>query len=411
MKNLLIISLLGLALNAAGQNMDYPDFIPMPLPQWTAPVGTITNENYLIGFDTNSETEFIADSNEYDDYTKVSQTDHYVPDGLGEYKEVIGQKNFSNITLVSNTTIYPASGNVKLYIKFPNMPPNTVYVGSGILVSKNVVLTAGHMIHDKDRGGWANSVEVIPGYNSGNKPFGEAFDITLYSWTPWIENKNYDWDMGIILLNKNIGKQTGWFGHGTYHDAFFTSNTFHNYSYPSESPYDGQNMYYRYGDFDEVTQHILYFNNTSYGGQSGSGFYYKDVNGNRCTYAVLSHSLSYQRTGCTRITSPKFNRINYVIEIGAPMIVREKIDDKHINFSLFPNPSIDKINIEFPDNHTTLTIAIFDLLGSNVKQIIAEADDNILNVPIDNLKPGFYIISVNDGKLNSSQTFVKSSNR
>lgn len=42
---------------------------------------------------------------------------------------------------------------------------------SGVLVGSRFVLTAAHCIYSAARGGWADQIEVIPGYDRGNRPF------------------------------------------------------------------------------------------------------------------------------------------------------------------------------------------------------------------------------------------------
>ena len=49
------------------------------------------------------------------------------------------------------------------------------FVGTGWLAGPRTVITAGHCVyHLADMGGWANEIEVTPGRNDLNTPFGTA---------------------------------------------------------------------------------------------------------------------------------------------------------------------------------------------------------------------------------------------
>lgn len=408
MKTILFISLVLFTAYASGQNSEQKDYIPLPLPKWTEPAKFSNQDHYFIKYDIVSGSEDIVDTNRYTEASNHFSTESYIPEGLEVVDEDYGMKSFTDMEPVNYTTSFPASGNVKLFIKYPNS--TSIYVGSGILLSKNIVLTAAHCIYDKDRGGWANYVKVVPGYKNGTEPFGHAYAQDVYTWKGWTEHTNLEWDMGIVFINKCLGLQAGSFGYGTYNDSFFTSNNFHNYSYPSSSPYNGSTMYYRHGVFDQVSQNILYFNNLSYGGQSGSGFYYIDVNGNRCTYAVLSHSTYSNQTGCTRITTPKYNYIWEVINEHQDCSsngIEENSEEKTLTFQLFPNPAYDYINIILNEHHQKCTASIINLLGQTVMQKTTCAKDNKLMLPIEKLDDGLYFISLNDGKTISTKSFIK----
>jgi len=227
-------------------------------------------------------------------------------------------RNFTNLSLITNPEDYPWRVNVKLSMTFPSGN----YVGSGVLIDPEHVLTAGHCVYYK--GAWATSITVVPAYDNGTEPYGSATATQLYSWTEWTANGSFDDDMGVIDLDRPVGALTGWHGYG-YADSpsFYTGNTFYNPGYPAEAPYNGQDMYYWYGNFDS-TDSLLGFwygnevsiNKLSYGGQSGSGAYYID-GGNRYVCAVLSNGNS-SWTNFPRITSAKFDQIGSFISGDTP---------------------------------------------------------------------------------------------
>ena len=136
-------------------------------------------------------------------------------------------------------------------------------------------------------------------------------------------NEDRDWDIALIELDRPVGSLTGWHGYGyNPNDSFYETTTFYAPGYPDEPPYSGEQMYYSYGVYDDVLEHILYFVKLSYGGQSGSGSYY--VSGsNRFVHGVLSHIkrrgiLLKWNTGATRMTSDKFNSFRDIIAGNTP---------------------------------------------------------------------------------------------
>nr|MBO1341742.1 trypsin-like serine protease [Enterococcus sp. 665A] len=113
---------------------------------------------------------------------------------------------------VNNTQIFPYSAIVYIRSTFPN---GGVIQGSGSMIGKDSVLTAGHCIFDKSKGGWATSVEVSPGKDGSNQPYGTAQSIRLSTTEGWKNSTgtySNEHDIGLIRLNQNIGTVTGNFG-------------------------------------------------------------------------------------------------------------------------------------------------------------------------------------------------------
>ena len=225
-------------------------------------------------------------------------------------------QNFTELAWIDNPEEYPWRVNCKLYM-------NTLLgtsVCSGVLIDPLHVLTAGHCVYNEDFFGWATNVIVVPGYEDGFRPFGDASMTNLHAPMEWINDQNHDYDIGIITLDRPIGAITGWHGYSYNNDnLFFYNNMFYSPGYPAESPYDGEFMYYWFGNYDLVYENRLGVYNNGYRGQSGSGHYYTDISGGRWVFAVHSHLiLNPLSTYFTRITPIKYDAISNVISTNTP---------------------------------------------------------------------------------------------
>lgn len=212
---------------------------------------------------------------------------------------------------------YPSSTIVKIVMLYGT----DQYVCSGTLIRGNWVLTAGHCLNTN--GVWATAVYVAPSYYSQQIPFGNAKNQNLFTPSNWSVNQSRPSDIGLIQLDRPIGALAGWIGYGSLSNSTLTStnSVFHNLSYPADTPYDGEQMYWKSGYFDDATTSpdIVYNNNGGYGGQSGSSIYYKDANDTRYVTAILTHGDNNKTlTGNTRINQDKINFISSTIQSNTP---------------------------------------------------------------------------------------------
>jgi uncharacterized repeat protein (TIGR02543 family) len=317
---------------------DWEEFTPMPLPQWNEAIRDLAaTDNNIISYDLINQTSSEIELQQMEDILDsklIEGMKSFLQDDFPEKSGDITPLNFGDLELITDPEVYPWSVNVKIYITFPSGN----YVGSGVLIDGKYVLTAGHCVYEHEGdGAWASSIRVVPAYENGIEHYGDAYGISFTTWTGWVSSQDFDWDLGFIELDRPVGALAGWHGYG-YNDtdSFFTDNTFHNLGYPAASPYDGEYMYYWYGNYDNINTHILYHDNVAYGGQSGSGSYYIDASTNRYVYAALSHLLGGSQTGHTRINSEKFNGIQTTISDNTP----SAIDLIPLNVMIEPSPII-----------------------------------------------------------------------
>lgn len=205
---------------------------------------------------------------------------------------------------ITNTTAFPWRAICSLRIAAKD---GSNYIGTGWFVGPRTVVTAGHCVYLHNHGGWARSIEVIPGRNGNVFPFGSATSSSFCSVTGWTSGKKREFDYGVIQLpgNQALGNRVGWFGYGNFSDATVRSITLNLAGYPGDKP--NGTMWYMALRASSVDSHVITYNIDTAGGQSGSPVWYL-TNGQR--YAVGIHTNgSLRGNSATRINKSVYDNI------------------------------------------------------------------------------------------------------
>jgi glutamyl endopeptidase len=229
-----------------------------------------------------------------------------IPKMQAEAKEVI--IGVDNRVRIFNTTIYPWRAICSLRITAKD---NSTWIGTGWLVAPRTVITAGHCVYMHDHGGWAKSIEVIPGLNAAAKPYHSGVSSNLRSVNGWVNSKSRDFDYGAIILPANYrpGDATGYFGFGVKTDPYLMSSVLNLSGYP------GDKMTFRKGDEQwfmalkpkAVSSRVITYNIDTIGGQSGAPVWVKVGDVRTCVGIHTNGHLS--GNSATRIVTPVFNNI------------------------------------------------------------------------------------------------------
>lgn len=218
-------------------------------------------------------------------------------------------KALGNFAEVPDPTDSKFRMNCKVFSTFPGLG---TFVGSGTLIGPKHLITAGHLVHTN--GVWASDVEVVPAYNDGARPYGSAHNALSYSWPGWVNDGDFNQNLGFVVLDRPLGAIVG---HHLYQtndsNSFFTNTLFNNAGYPAGTGYDGGNMYLWYGKPDAAETFVVTTNSLSSQGMGGAGLY-TSIGNVRTVYGVLSHTIGSDTTAFVKITAAKKVNIDGIID-------------------------------------------------------------------------------------------------
>lgn len=214
---------------------------------------------------------------------------------------VIGKDDRKKITA---TKSYPWRAICSLKVKAKD---GTHWIGTGFFIGPRTVITAGHVVYMRKHGGWAKSIEVIPGRNGSSKPFGSCTSSQFHSVKGWTKSNKRSHDYGAIILPKNckLGNKTGYFGYANYSFFKLMGRKVNLSGYPGDQPAGTQWWHAR--RIKAVFARTFSYNIDTYGGQSGSPVWMKK---GKKRYVVGIHTNgSKLGNSATRITKPVFKNL------------------------------------------------------------------------------------------------------
>jgi V8-like Glu-specific endopeptidase len=215
------------------------------------------------------------------------------------------QAGVDNRVRITNTTAWPYSVHGHVIITYPDKKQ---YIGSGTMVNKHHVLTAGHVVYSKANGGWATSVQFNAAQNDGTVPFGSAFATYLFSFKGWTDSQLRDYDTGMLILDRDLGKRTGWMGLITTSDGNLSNHQITVAGYPGDK--GGQQLWAATAPIVSVQGHQIGYNAYTKGGDSGSGVYglWTGINLEHVCADHVAGPNGIPNTG-SRLARDKFDRI------------------------------------------------------------------------------------------------------
>ena len=214
-----------------------------------------------------------------------------------------------NRVRITTTSVYPWRAHASLLITAAD---GSQWIGTGWFIGPHTLMTAGHVVNIRGSGvagrdGWVRRIQVMPGRNGSSLPYGSVTSTSFRSVTGWTTSASGDenYDYGAIILPKDLGTTTGWFGFGVYSDADLKNSVGNIAGYPGDKP--AGELWYDARRIDSVNSRKVYYDIDTAGGQSGSAVY-RIVNGQRYAFAIHAYGGATTNSG-TRIVTPVYNNM------------------------------------------------------------------------------------------------------
>lgn len=173
----------------------------------------------------------------------------YYPNGVADIDSMFGSTVSPQAIVgnddrvkVTDTTQTPYCNTVQVYSVYPN---GYVGIGSGFVIGPSAVATAAHCVYNKDCGGLATSVEIIPAKNGSVHPYGSTTvgtkQLVVSLKYQELTSYNGDHDWAVVEMSEPLGNKTGWLGlywqSGSYYDTLV-----YNTGYPEAGSTSGQSV-------------------------------------------------------------------------------------------------------------------------------------------------------------------------
>ena len=151
------------------------------------------------------------------------------------------------------------------------------YRCSAQLISKSILATAGHCVHDggNKENGWIKSGTFYPAYANGISSYGKATVRKIYTTSGWYNTGDLDkgYDVALVVLNKKANSRVE-IGGATGTLSFCYSNCLQSYWYNSQLGYPGNydaGNYLNQSEHLEISDDFDYMYGTGMGGGSSGG--------------------------------------------------------------------------------------------------------------------------------------------
>jgi V8-like Glu-specific endopeptidase len=208
---------------------------------------------------------------------------------------------------INNTRQYPWRVNASLLITAAD---NSQWIGTGWFISPRTLVTAGHCVYIKHspvpgRNGWVKKIQVMPGRNGNELPFGGISATEFWSVKGWGEEGLENYDYGAIILPSAFPQQIGHYGFGVFEDARLLASTANVAGYPGDQPQG--TLWYDNRRVGSVNPDKVYYAADTAGGESG-GCVYIMHEGRRVGIAIHAYGGNTANSG-TRISSQVFSNL------------------------------------------------------------------------------------------------------
>lgn len=184
---------------------------------------------------------------------------------------------------------------------------NSQWIGTGWFISPRTLATAGHCVFIKDSGisgrdGWVKKIQVMPGRNGSQLPFGGISATEFWTVEGWGVNGLEIYDYAAIILPSAFPQDLGHFGFGVFDDGKLLQSTVNIAGYPGDKP--AGTLWYDFRNVGSVNPDKVFYAADTAGGQSGACVYIFHE-GQRTGVAIHAYGGNTSNSG-TRISSQVF---------------------------------------------------------------------------------------------------------
>jgi V8-like Glu-specific endopeptidase len=188
------------------------------------------------------------------------------------------------------------------------------FTGTGWFIGPRTIATAGHCVYLHGAGGWAKSIQVVPGRDGTTEPYGRMTATRFSSVVGWVNGKDRDYDYGVIHLPRAFpASDIGSFGFANFPDDRLRSSRLNLAGYPGDKP--AGTMWFHGRTAQSLTPTRIGYDIDTFGGQSGSPVWVRTTDGKR--YAVGIHTNgSPRQNSATRINRQVFANLRAWSQAG-----------------------------------------------------------------------------------------------
>jgi glutamyl endopeptidase len=182
------------------------------------------------------------------------------------------------------------------------------YVGTAWFIGPRVLATAGHCVFLRNQGGWASSIDVIPGKFGADEPYERATGTRFGAADGWINTGGRDFDYGVILLDDGtLGSRVGNFAVEAAPDEELIGVTSRISGYPADRD-RASFQYYHERPVLNVTPTRLNYDIDTFGGQSGSPIW-RQAQGSPAVVIGIHTTGGVTSNSGTRISEPVLDNL------------------------------------------------------------------------------------------------------
>jgi glutamyl endopeptidase len=182
-----------------------------------------------------------------------------------------------------------------------------LFVGTGWFIGPRLLATAGHCVFMREEGGWAKSIEVIPGKFGSAEPFGKRTATIFATVDGWINEGSRDFDYGVILLGDGtLGGTVGNFEVQAASNAELIGATARISGYPADRD-RAEFQYYHERTLRDISSSRIMYDIDTFGGQSGSPIW-RQENGTAVAVGIHTTGGVTSNSG-TRISEPVLDNL------------------------------------------------------------------------------------------------------